>query len=50
VGHNIIMADRMAQVGALRPDVITTVAYCGDEQVNREHKTGAGHKVVASGA
>jgi hypothetical protein len=49
VGHNIIMADRMAQSGALRPDVTTTVADYGDEQVNREHMTGAGHKGVASG-
>jgi hypothetical protein len=49
VGHNIIMADRMAQVGALRLDVTTTVADYGYEQVNREHTTGAGHKGVASG-
>jgi hypothetical protein len=37
------MADRMAQLGALRPDVITTVADYGDERVNREQTTGAGH-------
>jgi hypothetical protein len=49
VGHGIIMADRMAQAGALRPDVTTTVADYGDKQVNREQTTGAGHKGVASG-
>jgi hypothetical protein len=49
VGHNIIMADRMAQSGALRPDVTTTVADYGEDQVNREQTTGAGHKGVASG-
>jgi hypothetical protein len=49
VGHDIIMAYRMAQSGALRTDVTTTVAYYGDEQVNREETTGAGHNVVASG-
>jgi hypothetical protein len=43
----IIMADRMAQSGALRPAVITTVAYYGYEEVNREQTTGAGHKGVA---
>jgi hypothetical protein len=43
------MADRMAQVGALRPDVTTTVADYEDEQVNRKQTTGAGHKGVASG-
>jgi hypothetical protein len=43
------MADRMAQSGALRPDVTTTVAYYGDEQVNRHQTTGAGHNGVASG-
>jgi hypothetical protein len=49
VGHYIIMTDRMAQSGALRPDVTTTVADYGDEQVNREQTTGGGHKGVASG-
>jgi hypothetical protein len=49
VGHDIIMADRIAQAGALQPDVTTTVADYGDTQVNREHTTGAGHKGVASG-
>jgi hypothetical protein len=49
VGHNIIMTDRMAQSGAIRPYVTTTVAYYGDEQVNREQTMGAGHKGVASG-
>jgi hypothetical protein len=49
VGHNLIMADRMAQAGKLQPDVTTTVADNGDEQVNREQTTGAGHKGVASG-
>jgi hypothetical protein len=49
VGHDIIMADSMAQAGALHPYVTTTVAYYGDEQVNREQTTGAGHKGVASG-
>jgi hypothetical protein len=49
VGHDIIMTDRMAQAGALRPDLTTTVADYGDAQVNREHTTGAGHKGVASG-
>jgi hypothetical protein len=48
VGHDIIMADRMAQAGAQQPDVTTTVADYGDE-VNREQTTGAGHKGVASG-
>jgi hypothetical protein len=43
------MADRMAQAGALRPDVTNTVADYGDEQVNREQTTGAGYKGVASG-
>jgi hypothetical protein len=49
VGHNIIMTDMMDQAGALRPDVTTTVADYGDEQVNREQTTGAGHNGVASG-
>jgi hypothetical protein len=49
VGHSIIMADRMAQSGTLRPDVTTTVADYGDGQVNREQTTGAGHSGVASG-
>jgi hypothetical protein len=49
VGHNIIMADRMAQSSALQPDVTTTVADYGDEQVNQEQKMGAGHKGLASG-
>jgi hypothetical protein len=49
VGHNIIMADRMAQSGAHRPDVTTTRADYGDKQVNREQTTGAGHKGVAIG-
>jgi hypothetical protein len=49
VGHNIIMADMMAQAGALQPDVTTIVAYYGDEEVNREQTTVAGHKDVASG-
>jgi hypothetical protein len=49
VGHNIIMADRMAQSGALRPDVTTTLADYGEEQVNRDQTTGAGHTCVASG-
>jgi hypothetical protein len=44
VGHGIIMADRMAQSGALRADVTTTLADYGDGQVNREHTTGTGHK------
>jgi hypothetical protein len=50
VGHDIIMADRMTQSGALPPDVITIVSDYGDEQMNREQTTGAGHKGVASGA
>jgi hypothetical protein len=33
-GHNIIMADRMAQSAALRPDVTATVGDYGDELVN----------------
>jgi hypothetical protein len=49
VGHDITMTDMMAQSGALRPVVTTTVAYYGDEQVNREQTTGAGHTGVASG-
>jgi hypothetical protein len=49
VGYNIIMADRMAHSGALQPDVTTTVADYGEEQVNQEQTTGAGHKGVASG-
>jgi hypothetical protein len=49
MGHTIIVADRMAQSGALQPDVTTTVADYGDEQVNRDQTTGAGHKGVASG-
>jgi hypothetical protein len=49
VGHHIIMADRMAHSDALRPDVTTTVADYGDEQVNQEQTTGAGYKGVASG-
>jgi hypothetical protein len=47
-GHNIIMSDRMAQSGALQPDVTTTAADYGDERVNREQTTGAGHKGVAN--
>jgi hypothetical protein len=49
VGHDIIMADRMAQAGALRTDVTTIVADYGDEQVKREQTTGAAHKGVVSG-
>jgi hypothetical protein len=49
VGHNIIMTDRMAQAGALQPDVTTTVAYYGDGQVNRAYTMRAGHNSVASG-
>jgi hypothetical protein len=49
VGHDIIMADIMAQSGALQPYVTTTVADYGDEQVNRDHTMGVGHKGVASG-
>jgi hypothetical protein len=49
VGRDIIMTDMMAQAGALRPDVTTTVADYGDDQVNRDQTTGAGHKGVASG-
>jgi hypothetical protein len=49
VGHDIIIANMMAQSGALQPDVTTTVADYGEEQVNRDHATGAGHKGVASG-
>jgi hypothetical protein len=48
VVHDIIMTDRMAQSGALRPDVTTTVAYYGDERVNGEQTTGTGHKGVAN--
>jgi hypothetical protein len=33
-GYDIIMADKMAQAGALQPDVTTTVADFGDEKVN----------------
>jgi hypothetical protein len=47
-GQYIIMADKMDQAGALQPDVTTTLADYGDEQVNREQTTGAGHKGVAS--
>jgi hypothetical protein len=36
VGHDIIMTDRVAQSGALRPDVTTTLVDYGDDQVNRE--------------
>jgi hypothetical protein len=43
------MADRMAQAGALRPDVKATVADSVDEQVTKEQTTGAGHNGVASG-
>jgi hypothetical protein len=43
------MADTIAQAGALRPDKTATVADYGDELVNREQTTGAGHKGVASG-
>jgi hypothetical protein len=43
------MDDRMAQAGALRPDVTTTVADYGDEQVSREQTRGEGHKGVTSG-
>jgi hypothetical protein len=49
VGHNIIMADRKAQAGALQPDVTITIADYGDKQVNQDQTTGAGHKGVASG-
>jgi hypothetical protein len=49
VGHDIIMTGMMAQAGALRPDVTTTVADYGDDQVNRDQTTGAGHKGAASG-
>jgi hypothetical protein len=49
VGHNIIMADRMAEAGALRPDVTTTISDYGDNQVNRDQTMGAGHNGVASG-
>jgi hypothetical protein len=49
VRHNIRMADRMAHIGALRPDVTTTVAYYGDERVSREHTMGAGHVGIAKG-
>jgi hypothetical protein len=49
VGHDIIMAYRMTQAGSLRPDVTTAVADYGDEQVNREQTTGAGHKGVVVG-
>jgi hypothetical protein len=55
-GHNGVasgtqyhMPGRMAQSGALRPDVTTTVTDYGDEQVNQEHTMGPGHKGVASG-
>jgi hypothetical protein len=43
------MTGRMDQAGALRPDVTTTVVDYGDEQVNREQTTGAGHKGIACG-
>jgi hypothetical protein len=49
VGHEIKMTDRMAQAGAIRPYVTTTVADYGDEQVSREQTTGAGHDGVESG-
>jgi hypothetical protein len=49
MGHGIIMADRMAQAGALRPDVPTTIADYGDEQVGQYQMTGAGHDDVANG-
>jgi hypothetical protein len=49
VGQEIIMADRMAHAGALRPDVTTTLADYGDEQVSREQTTGAGHNGVVIG-
>jgi hypothetical protein len=50
VGHDIIiMAEKMARSGALQTDVTTTLADYGDDQVNREQKTGAGNKCVASG-
>jgi hypothetical protein len=49
VGHEIKMADRMAQAGALRPYVTTTVADYGDEQVIRDKTTGTGHKVLQVG-
>jgi hypothetical protein len=49
VGHNTIMADRMAQAGALRPDAITTVADYGDERVNQDQTTGAVHVGITSG-
>jgi hypothetical protein len=44
------MAYRMAQAGALQPDVTTLVAYYGSDQVNWEHGYRAqGHKGIASG-
>jgi hypothetical protein len=49
MGHGIIMADLMAQSGALRSDVTTTVADYVDEQVNREQTMGTGHNGVANG-
>jgi hypothetical protein len=49
VGHKIIMADRMAQAGTLRPYVTTTLADYVDEQVNREQTRGEGHKGVVIG-
>jgi hypothetical protein len=49
VGQYIIIADRMDQAGALRPDVTLTISDYGDDQVNQKQTMGAGHKGVASG-
>jgi hypothetical protein len=49
VGLDIIMADRMAQSGALRPDVTAAIVDYGDELVNREQTTGTGHVGIARG-
>jgi hypothetical protein len=49
VGNDIIMVDRMAQAGALRLYVKTTVANYGDKQLTQEQTTGAGHVDIASG-
>jgi hypothetical protein len=48
-GHNIIMADRVDESGAIRQAVTTTVADYGGEQVNQKQMTGVGHKGVANG-
>jgi hypothetical protein len=42
------MADRMAQAGALQQDAIATGEDYGDERVNREQTTGAGHVGIGS--